>query len=548
MLKIFHPSHKIAGILLSLLTGILLSLSWPGRGFPLLLLVAFIPLMIIEQYLFEHPKEKSSFLILFYAWLAFLVFNFATTWWIWNATKVGMVVGLTMNSFLMAFVFWLFHVTKRVFASRPSSISIIIYWLAYEYALTFWDLNWVWLNMGNAFGNWPELVQWYEFTGSESGSLWVLSVNVLLFHQIKNRKKEIGLRIRNIKWALVSIVAIVPIIISVWMYLKPEPNAPTLAVAVIQPAENPHKNLETPEELIGRINKLDFLMEQGAKKGAKLVIAPEGSWPQTVWLNSGSLRVPLARLYEFSLKHDSVDLIMGMMSAYIYRNKEEITSTARPYNKTGYYYDYYNSALLLTSGLNTSTYHKSILVPGVEKMPFYKHLHFLKPVFYHFGGTIGSMGVMKDPIVFHIQDSTIITAPLICYESVFSSFVRKQVKKQAQFISLITNDGWWGISPGFRQHLAYGRLRAIETRRYIARAAFNGNSAIINTKGDILQKIEYDVTDVINADIKLYKHETFFVKYGDFVGSTAIWSAFFLIVYVASQAFLKHKQKQIKLH
>jgi apolipoprotein N-acyltransferase len=68
-------------------------------------------------------------------------------------------------------------------------------------------------------------------------------------------------------------------------------------------------------------------------------------------------------------------------------------------------------------------------------------------------------------------DGRLRNAPIICYESVFGEHVAAHVRNGANLLCIMTNDAWWGTSPGYRQHLAYGRLRAIETRRDIARSA-----------------------------------------------------------------------------
>ena len=84
---------------------------------------------------------------------------------------------------------------------------------------------------------------------------------------------------------------------------------------------------------------------------------------------------------------------------------------------------------------------------------------------------------------FSSHDSDYLIAPIICYESVFPNHVRKFIKKGAQAIFIITNDGWWGASKGRVQHNSYARIRAIESRRYVVRSANTGISSIISPRG-----------------------------------------------------------------
>src|SRR5574343_444659 len=70
-------------------------------------------------------------------------------------------------------------------------------------------------------------------------------------------------------------------------------------------------------------------------------------------------------------------------------------------------------------------------------------------------------------------------APAVCYESVYGDFMAKYIRSGAEVICIITNDGWWGNTPGHRQHLAYAKLRAIETRKQIIRSANTGISCFV---------------------------------------------------------------------
>ena len=106
----------------------------------------------------------------------------------------------------------------------------------------------------------------------------------------------------------------------------------------------------------------------------------------------------------------------------------------------------------------------------------------------------------------------------ICYESIYPEFCTQYVRKGAQAICVITNDGWWGNTAGYRQHFSYSRLRAIELRRDIARCANTGISAFIDQRGDVLEQSKWWTPDVLHARINLTTKQTFFALYGDIVG------------------------------
>ena len=91
------------------------------------------------------------------------------------------------------------------------------------------------------------------------------------------------------------------------------------------------------------------------------------------------------------------------------------------------------------------------------------------------------------------------------------------MRQGAQFIAVITNDGWWGNTAGKDQHIAYAKLRAIETRRWVARSANTGISAFINQRGDVVQQSRWWTADALKQDINLNEEITFYVSSGDYI-------------------------------
>ena len=118
----------------------------------------------------------------------------------------------------------------------------------------------------------------------------------------------------------------------------------------------------------------------------------------------------------------------------------------------------------------------------------------------------------------------------------------RHVKKGAKALAVITNDAWWGDTPGYLQHLSYSSLRAIETRRDIARCANTGISAFINQRGDIVDKTNWWRRETLEGNINISSRETFFVKYGDIagLGSTALFLLLLLILII--KAFIPAKK------
>jgi apolipoprotein N-acyltransferase len=180
-------------------------------------------------------------------------------------------------------------------------------------------------------------------------------------------------------------------------------------------------------------------------------------------------------------------------------------------------------------------YHKSKLVLGVEKLPFASILAPFEKYAINLGGTMGSLGIEKEAKIFDNEKTKV--APVICYESIYGEYVTDYVKKGANVIFIITNDGWWEDTPGYKQHLAYGRLRAIETRRSIARSANTGISCFINQRGDILQATNWWEQGVISGKINLNEKVTFYTKHGDYIGRVAAFIGTLMLLWNISLHF-----------
>ena len=122
-------------------------------------------------------------------------------------------------------------------------------------------------------------------------------------------------------------------------------------------------------------------------------------------------------------------------------------------------------------------------------------------------------------------------APIICYESIYGEYVLDYIRSGADLLAIITNDGWWKDTPGYRQHMVYASLRAIETRRAIARSANTGTSAFVDALGNITNPTDWWQPAVIQQELPLYKEITFYTIYGNYIGRLAAFVAAILFFY-----------------
>jgi apolipoprotein N-acyltransferase len=525
-----YDMKKIHKVLLSVLSGLLLALGWPENGFPLLLFIGFIPLLLIEKEHWTKRAENGSFGIYWYIFLAFTIFNALTTYWIYNSTLIGVLAAILINNLLMSFAFQLFHITHRKLPGEGAAyLALIGYWLSYEFLHLRWDLNWPWLNLGNGFAAYPKWIQWYEFTGTFGGSFWVLIVNIVLFQFIYQRfVRKICSRTVGMTMGTGLLLIIVPIVFSSIIYNRYEEKQSPIHMVVVQPNLDPYNEQYEVDPMVITERMLN-LAAQKTDSLTDFIVFPESAIQEYAWEDMMDQVESIKRIREFSGKYPHLKAIVGISSRKIFKEGEPLSVTARKFRDADRYYDAYNTALYIAHDGSMQKHHKSKLTPGVEKMPFPRTLHFLEKYALDLGGTVGSLGTDPGQVPFHINDSLNI-APIICYESAYGEFVSSYVRNGANAIVVITNDGWWGNTPGHRQHMLFSVLRAIETRRSVARSANTGISCYINQRGDISQRTGYWVPAAISSSINANTGLTFYVRYGDYIGRLFIGLAILMIL------------------
>ena len=539
-------------LLLSVFSGLLFTLGWPVNGFPGFLFVAFVPLLYIEDYISKNKNNFSKFSVFFYVYPAFFIWNLLTTYWIVYSTGVGMILAVAANSFFMAICFYFYHFTKRVlYTDKQAYFVLIFYWICFEYLHLDWDLSWTWLHLGNGFASYHKWIQWYEFTGAFGGTLWVILVNIFIYILLLNLKALSTKKSLIISSSIVVLLILVPIIISFIIYHSYDEKNQTVEVVAIQPNIDPYNEQFDflPEDAIHRILNL---ARKEVDSLTDFVIAPESSIQpnynigERIWESEIQYFRSIDSLEVFVNKYPDLTFVIGASTRKIFKEDEKISSSARKFIDSEKYYDAFNTAVFIESSKPLELYHKSKLTPGVEKMPFPKLLKPLESFAIDLGGTIGSLGIDTEPKVYNSLKDSVKIAAIICYESVYGEFVTEFVKNGANIIFVITNDAWWGNTPGHKQHLSFSVLRAIETRRSIARSANTGISAFINQRGDVLQETKYSVGDVIKHELYLNSKKTVYVNYGDYIGRICgLISILFLLITI-SMGLVKRKQILMK--
>ncbi|PWN70197.1 apolipoprotein N-acyltransferase [Chryseobacterium phosphatilyticum] len=540
-------------VLLTLISAMLLSVSWPTYGVPFFIFFALVPLLMMEHGISKFSDYKrKGWMVFGLSYLCFVIWNIVTTGWLYGSknpdgshSMMAVVFPVLVNSLLYSVVFQCYHWYKNAQGTYWGLAFLIAIWMSFEKFHLGWELTWPWLNLGNVFSEYPKLIQWYDTLGATGGSFWILLINVLIFYTIRTfeagRKRKDLIRNSSI---IVGLIA-VPMIISVVKYnnFNEKPSG-QVNVLMLQPDLDPYAEKYSKDSLTIE-NDLLALAEKNSTTAIDYYIAPETALPGRGSISETAFEKSLLlnNIKDFLSRHQGSVFATGISSHHLFFDPAKMPKEAYQINQ-GVWVASYNTAIQLVPNQKVQVYHKGKLVPGVEIFPY---MSVLKPILgdamLNLGGTVASLSTDKERVAFANPYNKGKIAPIICYESIYGEFVTDYVKKGANFLGIMTNDSWWGVTEGHKQLLSYARLRAIETRREIARAANSGISAHINAKGEIEADTFYGDQTALFAKVKLYDTMTFYTRAGDLLSRFSLFALGFLLFYFLIKWFQAKTKK-----
>ena len=525
--------NKYTLIGLSVMGGILSGLAWTGWCSGLILLIAFVPFFIIENHLYENPKRFTHNAFFIFILPGFVIFSIISLGWMRVASITGAICVIMGLSFLMAFTTWMAHIVRLRAGNLAGFISMITFWLAYEFVSLNVNIISPWINLGNGLSKDIFFIQWYEVTGTAGGSLWILCSNLFLtLYLVNSLTKKRRNSFRLIIW--LSII-IIPSAYSLYTYntIKPS-HLNGSEVVIIQPNTDPYTEKFTlPFQ--DQLKKVIAMANTGITDKTEWVITPETTIDDPANLDDLAKDKYVKMIKEMIIQHPGINVVTGLVTYRLYPPvKDPPTVSARRIDASGLYYDHFNSAVQIDSGESFGIYHKSKLVPGIEMQFSNGPGRFITRILPYLGGTKWGYGLQENRICFEHTSRSMKIAPVICYESVFGKFVTEYVKKGAEALFIITNDGWWKNTNGYKQHLYFASLRAIETRRPVARSANTGVSCIIDIRGKRTEETDWWTKAVIKGEICPETRLTTYVKHGDYLLIIAVClsAIIFFIVFI----------------
>jgi len=501
---------------LSVCSGILCGLAWTDWCPGLILLGGLVPFFIIEHYLYQNRKRYSPNSCLLYFLPGFVIFSILTLGWIRVISLTAAICVILTSSFLMSFTMWLAHKVRLKEGTIQGVISLIAFWLALEYLCLKIEVLSPWINLGNGLSKDIRFIQWYEVTGTAGGTLWILVSNMLLSLFLISLFTKQGKKL--IYLSLWLTIIILPSLISLIRYQTIKISSGfENEVVIVQPNFDPYgEKFTVPFEQ--QLEKVIDMAKPVVSDNTDWILTPETTIDDPVDEARLEDNKYIKGIRDFIETRPSVSFVTGMVSFNSFLDLKS----------------YFNSAFRIDTGAIIEIYHKSKLVPGFEFVPSKGIAGLLSRLLPDLGGLNRGYSTQDARTCFQNSDRSKKIAPVICYESVYGKYVTEYIKEGAGAIFIITNDGWWKNTKGYKQHLAYASLRAIETRRPVVRSANTGISCFIDIRGKIIQETEWWVPAVIKGNFKYEDRITPYVRYGDYLMYIAclISTLTFMVIFI----------------
>lgn len=523
-------------VFLPICTGLLLGISAVPSHFYYLSFVAFLPLLFASDYTKSYRRPLLVFALQLL--IALVVFYAMGLYWVFLIGNMSFVIGVLV---VLPFVFIIpFYILFKKKNNKLASLYFIAAWLTVELIQANFQLGSPFYNLGFNLGANVKLIQWYEFTGSSGGTLWILTVNFLFYTLTKplrtNKKQSLQ------KSLVLLAVLFIPIIISGYKYSIYTEKGLSKEVLII------HPNIDNTDVKF-RINiyelmdiYLDLMLPELTEE-TEYVVLPETAITNAGWVKDFNRNLVFNHFYENTDSFPNLKLITGAVVYEEIPNVEKIESYQKipgirySENYKTWYYTY-NVALQLEKKQAVQMRVKEGLIPYQEYAPYPTIIPRINPIGVNF--QFSKRDINRN--VFEATNNLKTTA-FICYEVAYSKMFFDSAKEGAQAYFMLSNEGWYENSHITQQTLQHSIIRAIENRRSIVHASNSGISAFINQRGDVVDKTESKTADVLKQEIKMNRKVTWAARMGSSIEVLALLITVSILLYKIISV-LKNRNQQ----
>lgn len=512
---------KIPDIVLVISSGVFTALSFPKFNLSFFAWISLIPLLSVI--LKKSPKQ--SFLLGFlagFSYYAILIYWIPSVATHYGNLSPGVSIAIYIFFALFLALFWAFFslLSTKIHQSFPKQSFFLFpfIWISFEYILTHLLTGFPWGLIGSSQYLNISFIQLASITGVYGLSFVLVLFQSLFLYSMKYRKKS--------PFLIVLVFALI-IHCGGFLSLKKEStsdNSFTASVIQGNVSSDIYWDRISTQEIWDLFNQHLELSRRAYEEGARLIIWPEFSVPLCFSCDN--------KLYK-DFKENLFQFVQDTGSTLLVGSNE----TSGPPTDT----NYYNTALCLKPDLSMTHYYKKHLVPFGEYTPYKKIFFFIEKMTH----AIGNITPGTQYSLHHFKNVRF--GSPICFEIIFPDLVRRFVKKGANFLVTITNDGWYGKSAAPYQHFSIAVLRAVENRRYLLRAATTGISGVIDPYGRILSKSELMSRTYLTGNITPHHKLTFYSKHGDILPFGCLTLTVIFLILAMVKRFNERKKDRYKV-
>lgn len=454
----------------ALFSAFLLVGAYPPVGLGYFAFVGLVPL-------FNIVRNFTSGRVLLWTWFSGVVFLGMTLFWLRHITWVGMILAIPVLAFFYAIPFVIARIIYEV--SPFLGIFVLPFAVAgIEWIRSFDSLAFPWMIIGNSQTRYPFFIQFADITSAYGVSAWVVMVNIGVYLLIKKKTAR--------RWLFLMILFVLPTAYSISVIFHTRANEEKLTVALIQGNIMPEEKWGDDLEF-WNVNLYRTMSIEAMEYKPDLIVWPETATP--IYL----LETPRYRhMVQSFVDSTGVPLLTGTPAIDL--------DTGQTWNSAAYF----------VPGEETQIYHKIHLVPFGEAFPLDNVFPALRSI--DLGQANWDEGTER---VIFTSSYLPSFCTLICFESIFPDLVRSFVKKGVEFITVVTNDVWFGPHTSPEQHAMISVLRAIEFHRPVVRCANTGISMIIDPYGRVTRKTRTFERGTLIGTITPRSGKTFYMRFGN---------------------------------
>jgi apolipoprotein N-acyltransferase len=478
---------KVQKLLLALLSGFMLTASFPPGPFYFLAWFALVPLL---KSLENEPPAAALRL----GFAAGLAHSLTLIYWVTIVmghyghlplpASVSILILFSLYLALYpAFFAWGYSLMGRSFLGSLKTAGL---WVALEYVRANILTGFPWCLLGHTQYTNLEAIQVADLVGAYGTSFVIVLSNTLIYgllleHNLDRWKREAPV-----------VLLVLAVVLGYGFYRVSDSRAPraTLKIAIAQ--GNIDQSIKwNPAYQEKTVQIYRTLTLQSRSFGPDLVVWPETAVP--LFFQDGE---PLARSVLHTAREAGTYLIFGSPA---YRKEKGSVS-------------FFNRAYLATPNAEIiGFYDKVHLVPFGEYVPMKRFLPFVQRL------VVAAGDFLPGDAVAPLKFPKAAAGVLICFESIFPELGRALTENGATLLVNLTNDAWYGMSSAPFQHFSMAVFRAVENRRPVIRAANTGISAFILPSGKIVEQSGLFTEALLTQEIPLPDPGlTLYTRYGDF--------------------------------